>query len=208
MSVSLDGFYSGPEDIDAGFHRVTRWVVDALAWRDRQGYEGGEETTNSEIIAEYFASSGAYVMGRGMFDSGEVPWGDEPPFRAPVFVVTNRPRATLVKAGGTTFTFVTDGIESAIEQARAAAGDKDVAVAGGGNLVRQVIRAGLLDQLELHVTPVLLGDGMRLFDAADVAAIELVPTRVIDTPETTHIRYQVNGPTELTVDDRGRGDGD
>jgi dihydrofolate reductase len=83
-----------------------------------------------------------------------------------------------------------------------------VAVAGGGNLVRQVIRAGLLDQLELHVTPVLLGDGMRLFDAADVAAIELVPTRVIDTPETTHIRYQVNGPTELTVDDRGRGDGD
>ena len=220
MSVSLDGFYAGPKQTDmddwidgpeaAGFFRVTRWVISAMAWRERLGFQGGEEDTNSKIIAETFESAGAYVMGRRTADGGEVPWGDDPPFRAPVFVVTHRPRETLVKQGGTSFTYVTDGIESAIEQARATANGKNVAIAGGGRLVRQVLKAGLLDQLELHIAPVVLGDGMRLLDPdldlADKEAIELTPTRVVDTPDVTHIRYKVNGRSPLVLDDRGRGE--
>jgi dihydrofolate reductase len=220
MSVSLDGFYAGPEqdDVDdwtegteaAGFFRVTRWVINAMSWRDRQGFAGGEDDTNSQIIAEQFASAGAYVMGRRMADGGEVPWGEEPPFRAPVFVVTHRERETLHRSGGTSFTYVTDGIESAVEQARAAAGDGNVAVAGGGRLVRQVLAAGLLDVLDLHIVPVVLGDGLRLLDPTlglgDREAIELTPTQVIATPEVTHIRYEVEGRAPLVLDDRGRGD--
>src|SRR6476661_10012792 len=168
MSISLDGYYAGPRsetdphDMAAwleglegpGFFRVTRWVIDAMAWRERQGFAGGERSVNSEIIEETFAAAGAYVMGRRMFDAGEVPWGEEPPFRAPVFVVTHRPRAVLERRGGTSFTFVTDGPERAVELAREAASSKDVAIAGGGELLRQVLRAGLLDQLELHIAPV------------------------------------------------------
>jgi dihydrofolate reductase len=202
MSVSLDGFFSGPEHIDAGFHRVTRWVIDAFAWRDRQGYDGGEHNTNSELIAEVFEAAGAYVMGRRMFDYGEEPWGDTPPFRAPVFVVTHRPRARLSRDGGTSFTFVTDGVDSAIAQARAAAGGKNVAIAGGGDLLRQVLTAGLLD---LHIAPVLLGDGMRLFGPLDHDAVALTPVRVVDAPDATHVRYTVDGAATLTLDDRGAG---
>jgi dihydrofolate reductase len=219
MSVSLDGYYAGPRFTGdgnwmasgeaAGFFRVTRWVIDAQAWRERQGYEGGEQSTTSEIIEETFAAAGAYVMGRRMFDGGEVPWGEEPPFRAPVFVVTHRPREVLERKGGTSFTFVTEGIESAIEQAKAVANGKDVAVAGGGTLVRQVLAAGLLDQLELHIVPAVLGDGMRLLDPAlglaEKEAIELTPTRVIHAPDVTHVRYSVEGRAPLVLDDRGSG---
>src|SRR5262249_49954238 len=180
MSVSLDGFYAGPKssadprDMTAwmegpeapGFFRVTRWVIDAMGWRERQGFAGGERSVNSRIIEETFAAAGAYVMGRRMFDGGEIPWGDVPPFRAPVFVVTHRHREILQRQGGTSFTFVTDGVERAVALAKEAAGGKDVAVAGGGTLLRQVLAAGLLDELELHIAPVLLGDGMRLFDAS------------------------------------------
>ncbi|MEU5903571.1 dihydrofolate reductase family protein [Micromonospora sp. NPDC047467] len=221
LSVSLDGFYAGPQFtgdgnwIDsaeaAGFFRVTRWITHAMAWRERLGFEGGEQDTNSDIVAESFGAAGAYVMGRRMADGGEVPWGDEPPFRAPVFVVTHRPRQTLLRGGGTSFTYVTDGVASAVEQARAVAGGKDVAVAGGGSLVRQVLKAGLLDELELHVVPVVLGTGLRLLDAdldlGDKEAIELTPTRVIPTPEVTHIRYAVGGRAPLVLDDRGSGGG-
>ncbi|WP_030918446.1 dihydrofolate reductase family protein [Streptosporangium amethystogenes] len=220
MSVSLDGHYAGPRHSGAardwlesaeaaGFFRVTRWATAAMAWRERQGFAGGEQDVSSDVIAESFEAAGAYVMGRNMADGGEVPWGDEPPFRAPVFVVTHRPRETLVRQGGTSFTYVTDGVASAVEQARAAAGGKNVAVAGGGSLLRQVLKAGLLDELELHIVPAVLGTGMRLLDAdldlAEKEAIELTPTRVIHTPEVTHIRYSVNGRAALVLDDRGRG---
>lgn len=146
-------------------------------------------------------------MGRRMADGGEIPWGDTPPFRAPVFVVTHRPRPTLHRQGGTSFTYVTDGVASAIEQARAAADGKNVAIAGGGTLLRQVIKLGLLDELELHVAPVILGDGVRLLDAdLDLdgkQGIELTPMRVISTPDVTHIRYRVDGRAALVPDYRG-----
>ena len=220
MSVSLDGFYAGSSDPTlenwiegteaAGFFRITRWVIDAMAWRDRQGFQGGEGGQNSDVIAETFDAAGAYVMGRRMADGGEVPWGDDPPFRSPVFVVTHRPRPRLERRGGTSFTYVTDGIHSAVEQARSAAGTKNVAIAGGGTMVRQVLKAGLLDQLELHIVPVLLGTGMRLFDAdlglGDKEAIELTPSRVISTAEVTHVRYDIGGRAPLVLDNRGRDD--
>ena len=208
MSVSLDGYYAGPRssadphDMAAwlespegpGFFRVTRWVIDAMGWRERQGYAGGERSVNSQIVEETFAAAGAYVMGRRMFDGGEIPWGDAPPFRAPVFVVTHRDR---------------DGVERAIKLARDAADGKDVAVAGGGTLLRQLLAAGLLDELELHIAPVLLGDGMRLFDASlglgTHEGIELTPVRVIETPEMTHIRYTIGPRVKLGLDDRGAG---
>ncbi|HKY65823.1 MAG TPA: dihydrofolate reductase family protein [Acidimicrobiales bacterium] len=221
MTLSLDGCYAGPrcDAADdwvespeaAGFFRITRWVLSAMSWRERLGFEGGEQNRDSEILGETFEAAGAYVMGRRMADGGEIPWGDEPPFRAPVFVVTNRPRATLHRRGGTSFTYVTDGIESAIDQARQAAGDKDVAVQGGGTLLRQVIAAGLLDVLELHIVPVVLGDGMRLFDPAGLTlgereGIELRPIRVVDSPEVTHIRYEVVGRRPLGGDERAEAD--
>ena len=223
MSVSLDGYYAGPRtstdprDLAAfmegpegpGFFRVTRWVIDAMAWRERQGYAGGERSVNSQIIKETFAAAGAYVMGRRMFDGGEIPWGGEPPFRAPVFVVTHRHREILERQGGTSFTFVTDGVQRAIELAKDAAGGQDVAIAGGGALLRRVLAAGLLDELELHIAPVLLGDGMRLFDASlglDIhEAIEFTPIRVIETPAVTHIRYTIGPRAKLALDDRGAG---
>lgn len=218
MSVSVDGFYAGPLHTDPqtwmegteapGFFRVTRWVIDAEAWRERMGFTGGERNTNSEVIAETFASAGAYVMGRRMADGGEIPWGDDPPFHAPVFVVTHRPRPVLQRQGGTSFTYVTDGIESAIDQARAAANGKNVAIAGGGTLLRQVIKLGLLDELELHIVPVILGDGMRLLSPelglASTEGIELTPAHVIAAPDVTHIRYKVNGRRPLVLDSRGR----
>jgi len=127
-----------------------------------------------------------------MFDEGQVGWPDPPPFRAPVFVLTHRAREPWVRQGGTTFTFVTDGIENALEQARAAAGDKDVQIAGGADIIRQFIEAGMLDELQIHLAPVLLGDGVRLFDRIDTEdAVELEVTRVIDSPRVTHLRYRV-----------------
>jgi dihydrofolate reductase len=218
MSVSADGYYAGPEHTGpqpwlegteaAGFFRVTRWVIDAEAWRQRLGFKGGEQNTNSQVIAETFASAGAYVMGRRMADGGEIPWGDEPPFRAPVFVVTRRPTETLYRQGGTSFTYVTSGIANAISQARAAANGKNVAIAGGGTLLRQVIELGLLDELELHVVPVILGDGMRLLSPelglGGQEAIELTPARVIATPDVTHVRYKIDGRRPLVLDDRGQ----
>jgi dihydrofolate reductase len=131
------------------------------------------------------------VMGRRMFDGGEGPWGDNPPFRMPVFVITHQPRQRLVKEGGTTFTFVTDGIESALQQAKAAGGDKNVNIAGGADTVQQVLKAGLLDELEIHLTPLLFGEGIRLFDKIGPQHVELENIRVVASPKVTHLRFRV-----------------
>jgi dihydrofolate reductase len=215
MSTSLDGCYAGRRHDDpatwmdsdeaAAFFRITRWAIDAMAWRERMHVDGGEDSVHSRVIEEAFAAAGAYVMGRRMADGGEVPWGEEPPFHAPVFVVTNRERETLHRRGGTSFTYVTDGIESAVEQARAAAGGKNVAIAGGGTLLRQALELGLVDELELHIVPVVIGTGMRLLDLdlPSKHGLELVRDRVIDTPEVLHVRYRVAGRERLVLDDRG-----
>jgi len=193
-----DGFITGPNDgldqpLGEGGERLHEWVYGLASWRERHGLEGGTTDSDAEVLEEAFATTGAMLMGRRMFDVGEGPWGDEPPFHVPVFVLTHEAREPLVKEGGTTFTFVTDGVESALEQARAAAGDQDISVAGGANIAQQYLAAGLLDELQIHLVPVLVGDGVRLFDNLGTDQIELESTRVIESAGVTHLRFGVGG---------------
>jgi dihydrofolate reductase len=207
ISMSLDGFVAGPnqtldQPLGEGGESLHEWVIATASWRERHGQSGGEANADSEVVDEAIRSTGATVMGRRMFSGGEGPWeddpkadgwwGDDPPFRHPVFILTHHAREPVTKQGGTTFTFVTEGIEAALEQAQAAAGDKDVAVGGGANVAQQYLRAGLLDEIQVHVVPALLGDGVRLFEhqpGADQPTLER--TRVIDSPGVTHLRYRV-----------------
>lgn len=183
MSMSLDGFIAGPNvnvknPMGDGGERLHEWMFPP------QG-------DYAQVAAEMFQEVGAVIMGRHMFNLGEAPWGKNPPFHMPVFVLTHAPREKIVKEGGTTFTFVTDGIASALKQAKAAAGDKEVMVAGGANAVQQYLARGLLDEIQIHLVPVLLGDGVRLFDHIGTARIELERTRVSESPEVTHLRFCV-----------------
>jgi dihydrofolate reductase len=196
LGMSLDGFVAGPNagpnnPLGDGGMRIHRWVYDLEGWRERQSLQGGKTNPDDEVSRETYDRTGAFVMGRRMFDEGEVGWPDPPPFRAPVFVLTKRAREPWVRQGGTTFTFVTDSVESALEQARAAAGEKDVLVSGGANTLGQFVEAGLLDELQIHLAPVLLGEGVRLFEGIDPENVELERTRVIDSPRVTHLRYRV-----------------
>ena len=164
MSISVDGYVAGPNagagnPLGDGGVLIQQWMFDLASFREIQGLSGGQTNADDEELRQRFASTGAVVMGRRMFDEGEGPWGDNPPYRMPVFVLTHEDRDTLVKEGGTTFTFVTDGIESALEQAKAAAGDKNVNIAGGADTVQQFIRARLLDELEIHLAPLLSARG-------------------------------------------------
>ena len=155
--------------------------------------DGGRVGQDDDLVKEVFGRTGAFVMGRRMFDEGEVGWPDPPPFRAPVFVLTHQSREPWVRQGGTSFTFVTDGIEHAVAQARAAAGDKDVQVSGGASTVQQALNAGLVGELQLHLAHVLLGDGVRLFEGVDPERLRLEPTRVLGSEQVTHVRYRVSG---------------
>jgi dihydrofolate reductase len=195
ITMTLDGFIAGPEDgvekpLGEGGERIHRWLYDSTSWRELHGQEGGEKRIDDALVAEAFECSGAVVMGKRMFENGNGRngWGDEPPFHKPVFVLSHEAREPSVKVG-TTFTFVTEGIESALEQARAAAGDKDVQVAGGANALQQFIAAGLLDELQVHVAHVLLGGGVPMFGQLP-KQIELESTRVMDAPGVTHLQFQ------------------
>ncbi|MER6377028.1 dihydrofolate reductase family protein [Streptomyces mirabilis] len=195
MAISLDGCIAGTDvAIDNpggdGAEPLFEWIHNLASWRQRQGMTGGEENRDSALMREWFDATGAVVMGRMMYDTGEEFWGDNPPFRTPVFVLTHRPRPALVKEGGTTLTFVTDGIHSALDQAKAAAGDRNVDIAGGASTVQQYLREGLIDELQLHVVPVLLGEGLRLFEGLGAGRRNLEPVRVADTPLATHVKYR------------------
>jgi dihydrofolate reductase len=202
ISVSLDGFVAGPNQslenpIGEGGMRLHEWAFVTDSWRAQQGLQGGEHNADAEVIEELFQGIGAYIMGRKMFGGGHGPWdetwrgwwGENPPFHAPVFVLSHHARAPLSMQGGTMFTYVTDGIQSALEQARAAAGEKDVAVAGGASAVRQYLAAEMLDELYLHIVPIILGAGERLLE--DVGDPALEPVEVIASPAVTHIRYRI-----------------
>ncbi|WP_437003752.1 dihydrofolate reductase family protein [Streptomyces sp. enrichment culture] len=195
LAITLDGYVAGPNvTLDNpggdGGEPIFDWIHTLASWRERQGMTGGDENRDSELMREWFDATGAVVMGRMMYDTGEEFWGDNPPFRTPVFVLTNHPRPTLVKEGGTSFTFVTDGIHSALEQAKAAAGDRNVDIGGGAHTVRQYLAADLVDELQLHVVPVLLGDGLRLFEGLGARRRDLERVRVVETPPATHLKYR------------------
>jgi dihydrofolate reductase len=207
ISMSLDGFVAGPnqtleQPLGEGGERLHEWGFRLRSFREPHGLPGGETGPDDDVVAESWRATGAVVMGRRMFSGGEGPWeddpnadgwwGDDPPFRVPVFVLTHQARKTVEKQGGTSFTFVTDGIEAALEQARAAAGDKDVSVGGGASVIQQYLNAGLLDELQVHVVPVLLGGGVRLFDGLD-EPVEVEATRVVSSPAVTHLRLAIRG---------------
>jgi dihydrofolate reductase len=202
ISTSLDGFVAGPapdleHPLGHGGEQLHEWALATRAWREQHGMEGGEDGPDSDIARDHLAAVGATIMGRKMFSGGSGPWeddprargwwGDEPPFRQPVFVLSHHARAPL-ELDGTTFTFVSSGIEDALEQARAAAGDRDVLVAGGAYAAQQYLRAGLLDEVRLHVAPVLLGGGTRLFERASG---RLNRTSAVTAPSgVMHLTYE------------------
>lgn len=203
ISVSVDGYVAGPEPseqepLGIGGEELHGWVVDLEAWRRPHGLEGGEVNASTPVVEEAQANIGAYIMGRNMFGGGPGPWrdppwngwwGQEPPFHAPVFVLTHYGRDPLEMKGGTTLFFVIDGTGSALEQARQAAGGRDVALAGGANVAQQYLAAGLIDEFELHLVPLVLGGGTRLLD--NIGDLELEPVRVIEAPGVTHLKYRV-----------------
>ena len=206
ISMSLDGYVAGPnqtleQPLGEGGDRLHEWLFGLKSFRERHGLEGGEDNADSRLVAETVAATGPVVMGRRMFSGGSGPWeedpnangwwGAEPPFRHPVFVLTHHPRERLEMKGGTTFEFVTDGVEAALERARVAADGKDVNVSGGADAVQQCLNARLVDEMQLHVVPVALGSGRRLLDGLD-PAIRFEIDRVIDSPSVTHLRYRVS----------------
>jgi dihydrofolate reductase len=202
--MSLDGFIAGPTQslenpLGIGGERLHEWVIKLQAWRSAHGMEGGEVNASSAIVEESVRNVGATIMGRNMFgghpggwkvnDPWNGWWGANPPFHHPVFVLTHHARAPLTLEGGTTFNFVTDGIESALAQARRAAGPKDVSLAGGARAAQQYLAAGLVDEMELHIVPTLLGSGERLFEGIgdDLRGLTLV--RTVAAPDVTHLKF-------------------
>jgi len=204
ISMSVDGFVAGPnpsaeQPLGEGGERLHEWAFKLAAWRKPHDREGGEVNASSKVFEEMAAGIGATITGRNMFGGGPGPWGEdpwrgwwgeEPPFHMPVFVLTHHEREPLEMEGGTTFTFVTEGIDRALEMACEAAAGEDVALAGGAEAIQQYLAAGLLDELTLSVPPILLGGGARLFDER-AAKAKLEPVEVLEGPDATHLRYRV-----------------
>jgi dihydrofolate reductase len=203
ISTSLDGYVAGPNQseenpLGEGGEQLHDWIVELKAWREPHGMEGGEDNVSSAIVEEANENVGAEIMGRGKFgppgggpwsdDPWQGWWGEDPPFHKPVFVLTHHEREPLTLTD-TTFTFVTDGIEPALAQARDAAGDKDVFIGGGADAINQCLAAGLVDEIELHVVPLLLGGGERLFDG--VGDLRLEQLRAVEAPGVAHLKYRV-----------------
>jgi dihydrofolate reductase len=203
ITMSLDGFVAGPNQSESdplgrGGEQLHQWLLPLKAFRERHGEEGGEANASTPFAEEILGDVGATIMGRNMFGGGPGSWGDDawkgywgddPPYHHPVFVLTRHAREPLEMEGGTTFHFVTDGIESALEQARAAAGGKDVSIGGGANVVQQYLAAGLVDQIVVSLVPIVLGGGARLFDNLGEPTPRVRQVEAVDAPGVTHIRY-------------------
>jgi dihydrofolate reductase len=205
ISISLDGFVAGPnqsvrDPLGVGGERLHEWFFPLATWQRMQGKEGGEVNASDAVAAEMFQNVGASVMGRNMFGGhpgawrANEPWtgwwGKNPPYHHPVYVLTHYPREPLVMQGGTTFHFVTDGIGSALDQAKRAASGKDVSLGGGASAARQYLAAGLVDQMDLALAPVLLGSGERLFEGLGTDLHGLTLTRTVPAPDVTHLRFE------------------
>jgi dihydrofolate reductase len=203
IAISLDGYTAGPEQsqqhpLGIGGTRLHEWAYPLAAWRKPHGLKGGKVNESTPVVEELQANIGATIMGRNMFGGGSGPWdksnpwngwwGNDPPFHHPVFVLTHHARPPLELEGGTRFTFVTNGIEAAYEQAVQAARGRDVALAGGANVARQYLKAGLVDEMVLHLVPTLLGAGERLFDHV-IDFHGLKPVRTVAAADVTHLKF-------------------
>jgi dihydrofolate reductase len=219
ITMTLDGYIAGPnqsldDPLGEGGEHMHLWMYTLKTFREQSGQEGGTTGTDDDILKEMFANVGAVIMGRNMFFGGgrEGPWkgnewkgwwGDNPPYHVPVFVLTHHAREPQPMEGGTTFHFVTDGIEAALQQAQEAAGEKDVLVMGGANAAQQYLAAGLIDEMDIHLAPVFIGAGERLFENVD-SRIKFEQIRSLAGSGVTHLRYRVvkaataagDGPTE------------
>jgi dihydrofolate reductase len=195
VSMSLDGFIApdSPEELmGRQWMELQRWVFPQRFFRENLKLgAGGEEGRDNDIVRETFERTGASVMGKRMFDAGEQMWPEEAPFHTPVFVVTHEKRDPWARPGGTTFHFVSDGIEPALDRAREAAGDRDVRIAGGGETILEYVNAGLVDEFTIALSPVVFGSGIRLFEGVDAGRVALEPVRSEPTPRVTHLTYEV-----------------
>ena len=208
ITMTLDGYVAGPDQsrehpLGVGAETIHDWAFATRSMREAHGMTGGEASLDDERAASWSRNIGAHIMGRNMFgpvrgDWGDEEWrgwwGDDPPFHAPVFVLTHYPREPLEMEGGTTFHFVVEGIESALARAREAAGDKDVAISGGASTAQQYLRAGLVDEMEIHVVPLLLGGGERLFEGVDGALEPFECVELVSSPVVAHFRYVRHPP--------------
>jgi dihydrofolate reductase len=203
VSVSLDGYLVPPgmdlahagdpafQDWGARWGALQSWIFPQRFFRENLKLgDGGETGADNQILEQTFARTGVSIMGKRMFELGEAMWPEEAPFHTPVFVLTSQVREAWVRPGGTTFHFINDGIASALRQARAVAGDRDIRIAGGADVIQQYLRAGLVDEFALAISPVMFGGGRRLFDG--ISRVELVET--IASPRVTHVRYAVSAP--------------
>jgi dihydrofolate reductase len=203
LTISLDGYVAGPNQsvqnpLGEGGEELHQWIFPLTVWRKPHGLEGGKTDESTPVVEEELSNIGATIMGRNMFGGHPGPWdkakpwsgwwGANPPFHHPVFVLTTHARPPLEMQGGTVFTFVTEGIERAYDLARSAAKEKDVALAGGANVSQQYLNAGLVDEMQLHIAPILLGSGARLFDGVkDLHGLKLVKT--VAAPNVTHLKF-------------------
>jgi dihydrofolate reductase len=205
ITMSLDGYAAGPDQsednpLGVGGMRLHEWFVPLKAFREMHGAVGGEVNASTPVVEERQANVGATIMGRNMFGPVRGPWpdeswrgwwGEDPPYHHPVFVLTHHPREPLEMEGGTTFHFVSDGIESALAQAKDAAQGRDIWLAGGASVVNQYLAAGLVDEIDVSIAPLILGAGARLFEGVEQGMVELHQIRAVDAPGVTHIKYEV-----------------
>lgn len=204
ITTSLDGYVAGPnqsmkDPLGVGGEALHTWALELAAWKEQHGQKGGAVNASSAIMQEMFENVGAVIMGRNMFGGGPGPWkpdwkgwwGKNPPYHMPVYVLTHHPRDPLPMEGGTTFYFVTDGIQSALKQAKRAAADKDVLIMGGANAIQQFLAAGVVDEINISMVPLLLGAGERMLDSLGAPPPRLEQIRVIEAPGVVHLRYRV-----------------
>jgi dihydrofolate reductase len=212
ITMSLDGYVAGPnqsvkDPLGEGGEELHNWAFAVRTFRAIHGMEGGATGPDDDIAAEYFQNVGATIMGRRMFGGGDGPWGDDPwkgwwgkdpPFHTPVFVLTHYAREPLKMQGGTTFHFVTEGIQTALDRARDAARSKDVTLGGGANVAQQYLKAGLIDEMEIHVVPLLLGGGTRLFEDTGGRQTDYECIRLVSSPSVSHFKYRLKQPGRVT----------
>jgi dihydrofolate reductase len=206
ITMSLDGYVAGPgqsaeNPLGLGGPQLHQWAFPLRIFREMHGQNDGEVNASSGVIEQRWENIGATIMGRNMFsplrgpwldDSWRGWWGDDPPFHHPVFILTHHPRESVTMQGGTSFHFITEGIESALAQAQAAARGRDVSLAGGASVVNQYLAAGLVDELDISIAPVILGGGERLFQGLERGSLELRQMRAVDAPGVTHIKYEIH----------------